>query len=171
MNNPAIAAIHKAAGRVQQSELFGTLPIQSALSPSVLQPHVSPDAAYASTGGFPARPVCTAVMQALRQLTGGSACSIPMTAAAFLVMCIALEEGSRSSAGSFKRNSKGEEVEEAEAEEEDTLADEGDAGDVESVTGNDDMMESEESDTFQNMNPSQIVDRLLVILDEAPATR
>lgn len=106
MNNPAIAAVHKAAGRVQQSELFGALLIQSALSPSVLQPQVAPDASTACSGGFPARPVCEAVMQALRKLPWDGSSGIPVAAAAFLVMCVALEEGSRSSAGSFKRNSK-----------------------------------------------------------------
>lgn len=166
----AVAAVHKAAGRVQQTELFGNLPIQTALSLSVLLPHASPDAGRASASGFLARPSCDAVMQALQQLSGGSACSIPVTAAVFLVMCVALEEGSRSSNDAFKRNPEGEDLNEDEAEQ-DMLTDEGEAGDGASINERDDVPGCGESHTFKNMTSLQIADQLLVLLDEKAATR
>lgn len=160
MSSPAIAAILKAAIRVQQSELLGTLPIQNALSSSVLQPHITDAASLASSGGVPAGPMCDAVLSALQQLPGSSSSSsMPMAAVAFLVMSVALEEGSRTTAAFSQGSRAGEAGKISAAEDSDMI--EGKADEEEECGGR-----ADDAILFQGMDNAQITDQLMVLLPE-----
>ncbi|MEW5312918.1 MAG: hypothetical protein WDW38_004516 [Sanguina aurantia] len=103
--------------------------------------------------------MCDAVLSALQQLPGSSSSSMPMAAVAFLVMSVALEEGSRTTAAFSQGSRAGEAGKISAAEDSDMI--EGKADEEEECGGR-----ADDAILFQGMDNAQITDQLMVLLPE-----